>query len=391
MKKKKTKTFFILGIVFYILLFAGLGLGLQLLRNRSAAALPAAFTLLEKQLSTALEAEAPGAEAAERLKREIAGAMAAEPRFLGISLYERGPGGLQYYFVKNDRYLQDPQSLPSETTSAAWWNLNDFRHAYAEKDFTAGNRPFRVSAAYQLLTTDEVFSLIRWAVAAVLLFLIINAAYLLKRLRSAEANEDGGEAAKEPEGNVKTAAVETRDPSAVPVEEADPEAGQEPHELFSPATGLVWESFLLTRLESELKRAAAYDQDACLLLCQLHTRESDDGYLKMVKTLKENYDYPDLLFEYGSGGAALVLPNVDMDEGLAMAENLRKAVDDALLGSSCVTAAGLSSRNGRIIEAERLMKECRTALQKALNEENSTLIAFRSDLEKYREFIARKR
>jgi hypothetical protein len=50
--------------------------------------------------------------------------------------------------------------------------------------------------------------------------------------------------------------------------------------------------------------------------------------------------------------------------------------------------AGLSSRNGRAMDAERLVTETKAALFKCTDEEN--IVALETDSEKYRDFICSK-
>jgi len=50
----------------------------------------------------------------------------------------------------------------------------------------------------------------------------------------------------------------------------------------------------------------------------------------------------------------------------------------------------MSSRSGRLLNAERLILEADEALKKARTEEKSPIIAFKSDPEKYREFISKQ-
>ena len=52
---------------------------------------------------------------------------------------------------------------------------------------------------------------------------------------------------------------------------------------------------------------------------------------------------------------------------------------------------GLSSRAGRLVDANRLILEANKALEKALSDPESHVIAFKSDPEKYREYIANKK
>jgi hypothetical protein len=47
--------------------------------------------------------------------------------------------------------------------------------------------------------------------------------------------------------------------------------------------------------------------------------------------------------------------------------------------------AGLASRNGRLIDAERLLREARSSLEKTNGEKN--IVAFRSDPEKFRQYL----
>ena len=49
---------------------------------------------------------------------------------------------------------------------------------------------------------------------------------------------------------------------------------------------------------------------------------------------------------------------------------------------------GLTSRNGRLLGQKRMIQEAKAALAKAETEEASTTIAFRTDLNKYRDYIA---
>jgi hypothetical protein len=51
---------------------------------------------------------------------------------------------------------------------------------------------------------------------------------------------------------------------------------------------------------------------------------------------------------------------------------------------------GLSSRSGRLLEANRLLLEASRALEKALEDPASPIVAFKSDPERYRAFISNK-
>ena len=60
----------------------------------------------------------------------------------------------------------------------------------------------------------------------------------------------------------------------------------------------------------------------------------------------------------------------------------------SLIESPADLCIGLSSRSGRLIDADRLIFETNEALEKALTDPSSNIIAFRSNPEKYRAYIA---
>lgn len=101
----------------------------------------------------------------------------------------------------------------------------------------------------------------------------------------------------------------------------------------------------------------------------------------------KHFLFQDMLFEYGRNGFSVILPNTELDAAIKEAEAFRDGVCTKKI-SNCTLSAGLSSRNGRLINGSRLINEASAALGKAMNDSGSKIIAFRSDPEKYRQFIA---
>jgi GGDEF domain-containing protein len=113
----------------------------------------------------------------------------------------------------------------------------------------------------------------------------------------------------------------------------------------------------------------------------------------------------DLIFERGDQGISVILPDVNMEESMIMAEEFRSRVSvslaesfhnenltDASSADASATDArdlfiGISSRSGRLLEADRLVLEASTALEKTREEPVSPIVAFKSDPEKYRKFV----
>lgn len=160
--------------------------------------------------------------------------------------------------------------------------------------------------------------------------------------------------------------------------------------LFSPASGFGWESYLDTRLESELVRAASSEQDLALALIKIPgmTKESD-YYGNVCQAMQNFFQYKDFVFECKEDGFAAIMQHSDIDTAMQNAEVLHSDIASALksAGKSAKALIGISSRSLRLISAERLKSEAEQALIHAEEDPNSPIIAFRVNPEKYRKFM----
>ncbi len=169
-----------------------------------------------------------------------------------------------------------------------------------------------------------------------------------------------------------------------------------PKGLYSPDSGLGWEEYLPERLSSELSRAASFEQDLVLLLLSHDgIARSSPSFHRIQKTLLEFFAFRDLAFEQGPSGFAVILPNMDCEHALRRAEEFLKKITSLLRGDEGPqdhrkVFLGLSSRSGRLVDAERLLKEARAALARARDEADSRIVAFKADPNKYRAYLAGK-
>lgn len=167
-----------------------------------------------------------------------------------------------------------------------------------------------------------------------------------------------------------------------------------PRGLYAPESGLGWPEYLPERLGAELSRAASFEQD--LVLMELSHEGIDRGspaYRVIIRILLEFFSFRDLAFEQDPAGLAVILPNIDAEHALRMAEEFLKKVTSILReeGASLdyrKIFIGLSSRSGRLVDAERVITEARAALTRAREEGDSRIVAFKADPNKYRDYIA---
>jgi len=155
--------------------------------------------------------------------------------------------------------------------------------------------------------------------------------------------------------------------------------------LYSPKSGVGWEDFIEERVNLELERAAAGDQDLVMGIIQCDSL-TEDNYRIFADKLKEEFNYPDMIFEYKEKGFALIVPSSDLDDALKTLEVFTGKEQDEY-GEINV---GISSRNGRLITGGRIFMEAENALLKAVDDNEKNIVGFRSDPDKFREFLSNK-
>jgi len=175
------------------------------------------------------------------------------------------------------------------------------------------------------------------------------------------------------------------------------EEGEEPKGLYNPRGNIGWDSYTNDRLAAELHRCSSFEQDLVFLAMELTSQEkvSNSLYSMFTDEAVKLFSLRDLIFGKGDNGIAIIMPNADLDEGISRSERFHNIIISKLRelnGSQGGAPAielniGLSSRSGRLIDADRLILEADSALEKAIADPVTYIVAFKSDPEKYREFI----
>ncbi len=188
-------------------------------------------------------------------------------------------------------------------------------------------------------------------------------------------------------------ALEVSTPQSQNAEEAAAAAAQTPAGLYSDKTGFCWESYMIPRLDNELSRAAASNQDLSFFAIKISdiNWETEEGK-ELAKSISETINFPDCIFESGVDGCTAIMPNVRIDESLATADALYSNITDILdrydNADNHSIGIGISARSLRIISGERLSNEASEALNHALQDKESPIVAFKVNPQKYRNFLA---
>lgn len=170
------------------------------------------------------------------------------------------------------------------------------------------------------------------------------------------------------------------EPAKLPIDEITPA----PAGLFDPATGIGWESYLLTRLDNEIDRATASEIDLSLFIIKLSNVDKTSEVFKNVcNYLTIQFQFKDLLFEYKEDCIVAIKISMGVDEALNLADKLFSDISNII--DNKTTRIGISSRSIRMVGGDRLILEAEQAIEHS--DEHSPVIAFRVDSEKYRQMM----
>ncbi|MDR2028069.1 MAG: hypothetical protein LBP93_00880 [Treponema sp.] len=329
-----------------------------------------------------------------------------------------GPYGNEYTFERL------PGSVIDQTGGVPWFTS---RFGIFPKPFFSplnieGTRNVTISAVsdyldYGALVTILKRTLIMVLAALAIAFLTLLIDTLLVKnpgafpVKSAESGEDaggifppveapgpersgGGEASEENYIDISDLDIPEPDiPDDIP--EPEPPAGSSdtagPQGLYAPHSNIGWEAYTKDRLAAELHRCAAGEQDLVLIIIEITGPGEDELYYQVADAAVKFFTLQDLMFERGSRGISVIIPNMDLDRGFSKAEQFRSRIIGSFPGifpEKNDLSIGISSRSGRLIDADRLLLEASQALKKAREDPASSIVAFKSDPEKYRAFIA---
>ena len=328
----------------------------------------------------------------ERFVRVVEDALVSTETLEGVIIYS--PNG-DYSFEKVPgqviaTFNNTPRFKPRFDLSKQWLNMSldisYFRNVTIEAKAFAFN--------YQYVSDTLKQTLFFVLAALVLAFFALLVESLIDKPGTAQPvnvpKTNNAPQIREPATKMES----TPKPEPLPVQEQDFQyAHNAPKGLYTDRGHIGWEEYLHERLESELQRCASNEQD--LVLFDVEFKDScfayNGFYLRLAEEAVSFFTLRDLIFEKGERGMTIIYPNIDIDVGLAKAEEfhqhcLEKFPD--VLTAKTDLCMGLSSRSGRIIEAGRLAFEAGEAIGKALTDPLSPIVAFKSDPEKYRAFIA---
>ncbi len=160
--------------------------------------------------------------------------------------------------------------------------------------------------------------------------------------------------------------------------------------LIDRFTGVCRGDILEYRLEKELARSAENNVDLSLLLVRFRGLKATKK-TNAAQVMIDEFTHEDLIFEYGDDAFFVILPQSDFDQSLAKTElfiarrdfNLLNGIDEKVV----TLLAGISSRNGRLMNSKRLINEVQIAIKRA-RDQDGKIVGFRPDPMKFRHYLS---
>ena len=162
---------------------------------------------------------------------------------------------------------------------------------------------------------------------------------------------------------------------------------------LSDRSKIGWERDISKKLERCLHSCSSTESDLTFVLIELVDVSNDEVYTQSVNEALDLYGQRDMLFEYGRWGIAAIIPGINLEEAVTISEKYYQKVTDKYPRSFSSSALyiGITSRSGRLLREDRMILEAKEALKKAKTELKTSIVAFKSDPDKYREFIRKQK
>ena len=162
---------------------------------------------------------------------------------------------------------------------------------------------------------------------------------------------------------------------------------------YSERSNVTREENTEHRLTEELLRCAAIGHDLAFIIIEFKPDAEEYFYSRFAADAARFFSSRDFICEKGEKGISVICPGLNLDTGFLNAGEFHNRVISkypAVFRAKTDLCMGISARSDRPVNAERLMFEAEEALERAMMDPVSHIVAFKSDPDKYRAFMARQ-
>ena len=159
---------------------------------------------------------------------------------------------------------------------------------------------------------------------------------------------------------------------------------------YSQRGRVVREENTEARLTEELNRCMPAGEDLAFIAIEYKPPVEEAFYPRFTADAARFFSSRDFVCEKGEKGISVICPGFNLDTAFLNADEFHNRIMGkypVLFKAKTDLCIGLSSRSERPVNAERLMFEAEEALERAMMDPVSHIVAFKSDPEKYRAFM----
>ena len=148
------------------------------------------------------------------------------------------------------------------------------------------------------------------------------------------------------------------------------------------------------RLAEEMGRSVAAGQDLAFIVVEFKPPEADNYYTRLAADAARFFSSREFVCERGERGLSIICPGLSLDMGFLNATEFHNRIlvkYPSIFKQKTDLCIGISACSEREVNAARLIFEAEEALERALMDPVSHVIAFKSDPDKYRAFMEGRR
>ncbi|MCG8478189.1 MAG: hypothetical protein MI724_03765 [Spirochaetales bacterium] len=310
------------------------------------------------------------------------------PIVVGVYSFDRG---IDYLWARDGRFLAD--GMVVEHGVAPVISSNEIVHRRYTRSFELPDGERRiVTAVYSVLDSHVAYAALRDTFVALLA--AVAGGLTVAIIHLAASRRTAGASVSERVAPPVPTVSEAPSPSPAAPDIADGAAqDSSPDDAEESVAGLVPRTDLKRRLTLELERAGFYEQDLSVALFEFFDENGtvdDAAFAQSADAVLSFFAFEDLCFDAGDKRIAAIFPNTTLRENLAQIERFQHFYWEQRRTwnrSEADFVCGVSARNGRLVDGERIIGECSAALRRAKGTPGR-IMGFQPDPQRYREFLS---
>jgi hypothetical protein len=303
--------------------------------------------------------------------------------------------GIEYLKARNSGNFTSAMPEFGSVRGVPQITYNAFSQTKIGSSITIPQRnSFIVEGVYSVLDETGMFPIFRDSLIALGAFILVTLTvfslfHVLDRRDARAGRQSQPASAAKADRETARPQPEKPVPEHAPVRPASSAAQPRPSVARTRREDHCMEPDMQKRLTLELERAAFNEQDCSFALIRfgesdLNAEQNSLARQQIISKLA----FEDLIFDYSSSIFGVILVNTNLDQGIKLLEDFQRRLDNGLLQSSGMPRCGITSRNGRLVEGNRLVLEAEQALEKSAVGK-STIVGFKPDPGKYRQYVSK--